>query len=116
MERKHTPTPWSLGKVRESGDSRCQHFQASIHCGEAPNQGNAVASAYCGNLSGAESCLANAEFIVEAVNSHDALKAKVEAAEKMAEALAGVVAVADRKTDEFDKARAALEAWKEACK
>ena len=48
---------------------------------------------------------ANAELIVKAVNNYHSL---LESNRELVEALKGVIRVADRKTDEFDKAKEAI--------
>ena len=77
---KHTPVPWSLGKIRNDGDPMLKCFVAVIHHGPKENQGNAVAWAFNGHMTGRDAAEKNAEFIVRACNAHDqmleALKAQ----------------------------------------
>lgn len=82
VKPRHTPTPWqdvAISGVRHDHDG----FTVWTHW--LPDQPS-------------EQRRANVEFIVRAVNCH----------EELIEALKAVVAVADRKTVEFDQARAAI--------
>lgn len=88
MTTQHTPTPWHVESDIE------------IWC----DTGGFVAMTMTAEQAvGTAEDYANAAFIVRAVNAHAAL----------VEALEAVISVADRKTVEFDLARAALAKAKE---
>lgn len=93
---EHTPTPWVVvvGKDNsDNGEPLSPDIFGTITGG---NEGWHIARVWlAGKYLNGE---ANAEFIVLACNNHDAL----------VKALEGVIRVADRKTVEFDAARAAL--------
>jgi hypothetical protein len=82
---KHTPGPWTANKPTQSNG------RAEVHAGPM-----LVAQAFNWLLDaeGDEQCWADARLIAAAPDLLEALKA--------------VVRVADRKTDEFDAARAAI--------
>jgi hypothetical protein len=98
---KHTPIPWRIHGSFIMGPPREHDNQPANTMRRTPS----AVVARCKDSSGgdyshypSEIAQANREFIVRAVNNHEALLS----------ALKGVVRVADRKTDEFDAARAAI--------
>lgn len=92
-DAQHTPTPWLL-------DGRLVYSLQDDARGRPTNRFSAHLDPGFGRdgLTPDTELDANAAFIVRACNAHEALVA----------ALKGVLRVADRKTDEFDAARAAL--------
>lgn len=97
----HTPTPWRIAVRAErwSEEKNDMVEDGPVQRIEGPD-GQHV----CGTCDGCNNILLeNAEFLIKAANSHEAL----------VEALEGVLRVADRATAEFDAVRAALALAKE---
>lgn len=92
MKTQHTPTPWIVSK-RNAGAIPL-HFQPPEVLGR---NGDMCVATQLGNGKEAE---ANAEFIVRAVNSHDALVAALETLLQKCRVRNGQL--------ELDQARAAL--------
>lgn len=92
MTSKHTPGPWTIQTVRTS--SGICHKVGPFPWKEGLMNHACIYADYPGQGAAEAELLANANLIA--------------AAPDLIEALRGVVAVADRKTIEFDRARAAI--------
>ena len=97
MKDKMTPTPW---EVREP----ITHMFASIIAAKSLDQ----VDSYVAAIFKSDDCEMNASAIVSAVNNTYGSGINPEAVPELLRALKEVISVSDRKTDIYDRAKAAI--------